>query len=745
MRRPGIQMAFWMALCFFACLSAMAATVVSGDFVVTSASQISLPVIITGDATITISNNVHVGFGSLTNDSHTVSIRLESGSSLWLSHLRSINNALTSIHFNGGRLIDAGGWGSYWFITAEGSRVKLVSDNANPIVFSHVNSQWKFYNVGQGRVTTEGAGALHILTDWIVADTRLRLFLSNVETADWGHTGGTYFGRCHAGRNGWIFCYAPYILPKGDIWLGSPDGSAGGVIEMNWQNQRAERIRVVPITLQDPIQKAEAVAYITNDVNTAWGTASLIFEADGSILDAPVYGGVSVVKRGTGSFAIGCNAIPRLVLENGTTTIQPAIPGTDVQIGNLSLRPGAKLIIDGGIVRAGAYNGGDIELRNGGTIVGTLVIAKRTLYDGDAEPLVGSVTKSGAGTLYYIGDTVSGITNLCVAAGSLVFGNQAAGTDNRWWRFTVKGTQAPNNTLQIGPVRLLDANMRFVDGGAGPWDGGTGDYYTLNTGDATSFAPRQYNVSSPNGYSCSVGSPSRIWFSSAVYHCQFDYPKPNPDYPNTWVAWTYRIPDGNMACGYNLKTQWADVTCFPRTWSLESSPTGADGTWELMDEQKDYPNVVNGQKWYNNGGYGTPNNDGWPTNMLHFAQQAPSETTDGGLPATAHVRVEKGATLDCSLVRDGQTVSNLSVDWVLEGGTLKNVRFAPTGAFHLVNVADPKALRGAAIPITFTDASDVANVKNWAVYINGEPSLETVTWRNGGAAITIRETLLILR
>ena len=100
------------------CGPAHAATTVSGDYTIDhTLTAEERPLIITADATITVAAGVTTSLGTLTNNGHTVTINLESGSKAGLAWLTARGNGTTTIHFNGGALTDGGGWDTPWFDT----------------------------------------------------------------------------------------------------------------------------------------------------------------------------------------------------------------------------------------------------------------------------------------------------------------------------------------------------------------------------------------------------------------------------------------------------------------------------------------------------------------------------------------------------------------------------------------------------------------------------------------------------
>ena len=92
-----------------------------------------------------------------------------------------------------------------------------------------------------------------------------------------------------------------------------------------------------------------------------------------------------------------------------------------------------------------------------------------------------------------------------------------------------------------------------------------------------------------------------------------------------------------------------------------------------------------------------------------------------GLAAGANVQVDRGATLDCSRVTGGQTVSSLTVDCAggMGDGTLVNVAFAAAGEVRLVNFPADTPLVNFELPLVFTDAADLRNVRGWTLYVDG--------------------------
>lgn len=232
-----------------------------------------------------------------------------------------------------------------------------------------------------------------------------------------------------------------------------------------------------------------------------------------------------------------------------------------------------------------------------------------------------------------------------------------------------------------------------------------------------------------------------MFAASTVFSCLFDStPYPSVDTPASWVVMTYRIPDTYAAVyGYDPKSQWSGINNHPGTWSIESSPDGTDGSWELVDEKSGQA-AANGQTWYHGGNNGTSGN---PLSWDPYTFQ--SLRAGGGISPTANVQVAAGATLDASLVDGGQELSSLAVDCTAGGGTLKGVKLAAGGTLNLVNLPVGLKLAEYAVPLTFDGAGDTANAASWTVQVEGVASRAKLLWRNGGLYVPDSGTVVLFR
>ena len=696
------------------CGPARAAKTVSGDWTIDHTLDASeKPLVITGDATITVAADVTTSLGALTNNGHTVTINLESGSKAGLAWLTARGNGTTTINFNGGALTDGGGWDTPWFDTASGSTVALVSVNGNPIRVTHPLSQRKKWNSNRdgaavGRVTTSGSGRCDLLSANLSGTTKLALTLCGCTTTDWGHTGGTYLGHYgEAGLTGYVVCGGANVLPAGDIFLGTQNGMSPVELNLSGNSQTVGSIH---------LQNASST------VIAGAGTPALKFASSDATIDS---------------------------------TCAAAAPALSVPA--ITVEPGATLTVDKVAVTATALsNNGTLAYANGGKLTLNLSSAANAIALSASAPLSGAtaIVKSGAGTYSYAGDAALDIDALTVSAGEFRLSGPR-GTTNRWWRFTLKQCADTSRYANLSGLRLLDGVLT-AEGKYSPADGaapdpdypnGSRSSYSRNTGDPSTYNRYNWNYTYQQGRGTPTyttawttrGSgqtlePNVIWVADpTTLACEFTNPYPKQTDPNTWIVYTYRIPEGRPIRGYNLRQAWG-FSNYPKYWLLESSADGV--TWETMDSQSNYALTASGQSWYNNGGAGK-----LPSSMIDFGSQVkPTLPTTGGLASDANIKVASGATFDASLVTGGQEISALTVDYT-GGGTLKGIRFASSGTLNLQNVPNGTNINDYTVPLTFENVVGTPSLSDWTVvatYANGSTREKKLYWDNG--VLRVRST-----
>ena len=231
------------------------------------------------------------------------------------------------------------------------------------------------------------------------------------------------------------------------------------------------------------------------------------------------------------------------------------------------------------------------------------------------------IVKNGAGAFSYAGDAALDVDALTVSAGEFRLSGPR-GTTNRWWRFTLKQCADATAKANLSGLRLLDGVLT-AEGKYSPADGAAPDpdypngsrgSYSRNTGDPSTYNRYNWNYTYQQGRgtptyttawtareSGQTLEPNVIWVADpTTLACEFTNPYPKQTDPNTWIVYTYRIPEGRPIRGYNLRQAWG-FSNYPKYWLLESSANGV--TWETMDSQSNYALTASGQSWYNNGGH----------------------------------------------------------------------------------------------------------------------------------------------
>ena len=664
-------------------------------------------------------------------------LRLNDGGSLVQNQtFEKINNLNATcdarILFNGGSLSVANAYSSSQrFVSTAGRAIVFESENGKPI-----DLRYRWGGTGypaNGALRTAGAGDMVVYSE--TGSEHHYGWSLNLGHIQWGHKGDFRLA-----KNMWVVCYTTNALPcladGGDVVL--EGNSIYNSLYVNGYNQDLNGL------------KAAANSVVTNASATV---ATLRFgsaRADGTLNVPRLGGAITVAKVGAGTLTVtNTPSIPSVDAKAGTILFAP---GCDVRVKSVTAAAGAKIVVDGVTVSADSIrlDADDIvETRNGGRLVLAMdVAANETAYVARDKVASGAtVDKTGSGTLCYVAKAQVLPAALRVHDGTLQFAE--LGTTNEFWRVTIKAPEVAGTYLNLSPFRLHDGDFAFCDGG---WNDGTTKTYTqvANTTAPADLTARQVMFSSTDYTTTKHGSDNPVepevamFINSSVFSCRFNL-KPTVDNPDTWLVATYRIAplNGKYVYGYDVKSQWDGWnTQYAGTWMVESSPSGKDGTWVVMDEQS-AQKARNGESWYRGtdtkvNGVFVPSNNPYPL-------KAPYQASAGFDPV-ADVQVDPGATLDCSLVTDGQELSSLTVDWSKSGeaGVLKGVKLAATGTLNLVNVTG-KAPTGD-LPLAFVDSVTGGDLSGWTVKVNGVVTAKRLLfWSNGKLSLSSVGLTVIVR
>ena len=630
------------------------------------------------------------------------------------------------ILFNGGNLTDSNGWGAAKrFSSTAGRALVFESVDGNPIMLRY--RYGSLFEPTEGQVKTAGDGAVVVHSSerggnhygWRLAASHFA----------WGHRGDLRLSSYMC-----CVCTSENALPcledGGDVVL---DGAnRDNWLDLNGTSQAVNGLLV------------GAASVLSNGVETAATLKFGLARPDG-VLNAPViHGRVDVEKVGTGTLTVtNTPMLGTLAVAEGRVRFVPST--RPVTLSALTVAAGAEVVVNGVTVSAQACEvdaAATVTLLNGGQLVlaADADDGARTFIDGGKMPDGTRVEKTGGGTAFLIAPDEAAPKDIHVRDGILACA--ARGTTNEFWRVTIKEPAVAGVELNLGPFRLYGADGDFCDGGV-PLETGyrySDIYKNVSSSTPPSglsplnvmFSSTKYMAGEDWQYkkhgSDNQTVPWRAMFACAtVWSCRFNFAPLISD-PATWLVVTYRLPalNGKVVAGYNVKSQWDEPTKrFPGAWCVEASPSGEEGTWEVVDEQIGQM-APNGQSWYRKTPY-----------------PVISDRPGAGFPAAVDVRVDAGATLDCSRVEGRQEISCLTIDLTAGGGVLKGVRLVPAGTLNVVGTID--GIPTGTLPLTFSGSTTNGSLAGWTVLVNGNPVNRYLVWQGDALALVRGGMAVILR
>ncbi len=414
-------------------------------------------------------------------------------------------------------------------------------------------------------------------------------------------------------------------------------------------------------------------------------------------------------KSGANNATLAVTNIPALVVSEGTVTLTK-----DCVIGSLTTAEGAKVVVDGATLYYSSSSGSvEMELKNNAKVFRVV-----TGTEGEESGMNRSGLKSEA-TLLKTGDTdlivydpssIAGLVH--IKGGVLRFSKR--GLSDKYLRLTVKecypfkdyeGEHYNGLWLKVG---LYGAAGTFVNADyCGSADAGTApsalneNHFAVPTG--TLFTGNDASVGgafiiSSSGIGNGYGVPC---FTNATKTLCKDA----SDESGWQKIWGRLKSDQSAIDGINFASGWG--WGIVKAWTFETSKTGEDGTWQVVQEITAATNNTGSE---NN--YGILSGDANKP-AAYFRYIEPDVT---GLADTLQIQVDEGATLDFGAKTGGQTINRVLID--ATAGVVTNVVFASSGVVELVgtNTRETKGL----LPLVFEGVSGVENLPNWTVECAGE-------------------------
>jgi hypothetical protein len=619
---------------------------------------------------------------------------------------RSIQNnnpgIIARVVFDGGRIWQQNCSLAQRFYAVEGAEVRLEGVNGNPIylyALSCGTSGLPFF-AGVGRLVTIGACDVVLY----LADNPIPVMTFSGDIR-WRHTGDLRFTGRHIMR-----LNADHLLPV---------GTGTGIVRMKGQGTGINLARL------DLNGKTTAVNGILDD-----SAGYSVITNGGQV--ATLQLGSNGVDAAYSQLLTVAFASSNIVIEKigqAALTLDRTVPG-DLKVSSGRVR----------IAATPLAASGNVEIAAGASLtVGSdnMPIANNNASEKSAVSLPsftgeGELAKTGSNTVYCT--NLSAYTNgLHIASGT--FAVTGVGCSNKFWRFTMKKA-CTDGTLWLTGLHLVDSSGAYQNTGFTDAEIGTA---------ATNLGPGQVCAPAGSVYGLKDTDGGYAGLSGLFLTLQGDYKeviwsntagKVSLSDPTSWKYFTFRLKNSaGRVFGYIIRTDYWTPSGYPTAWKLESSETGADGTWVTMDERSAaaVDILASVKSKIPNGSYCSCYNWGYP-----YTLTAGSATGAVSFTAPTAVRVDAGATLDVSGVTDANlAIRGLEAVWGATNGTITKFKPAANGALYLTDVPNNVERTPVTIPYTFGKVLDGNTLRSWTVYVNGVPNRNlSVSIVDGGLKIS---------
>ena len=582
--------------------------------------------------------------------------------------------------------------------SANGGKWILEGTSTHPIRFGDLGLQRMDWLTGNGSIETRGdCDVLFDDTNYNREhDYRGTIWLNTANTA-WNHTGNL------------VLSNAIDVICRADDCL--PSGPQTGIIEMKWVNRGipAPRLNLNGHSVAvRGIDGRSGAVVVTNSSSTVATLRIGEGDATGAITNLVLCkGNINLVKRGseTNFVSLGSSSLAALRVEAGTLVVA-GIAADTLRASSVTVAEGATLVIDGAALYSPEIsNNGAVERANGGILevaIGSDGSADTVVWDNPVLPEGAALVKVGSNRA--IVQTAAALgSDITVRGGSLVFSGRTC--TNEWYRFVFNGMQYQDwYQVAIGDLRVYSDYSKAEDVAQGI--GANGNVIAAGTSPAN-LAPGQCvahfatTTTKPSGQSSMNLWDLRNAFDNSAYNAVLSRDKYYlyNNASQTWVAFRVAAGKNRVQCYLPVKSY---ITWYwhPNSWLFQTSVDGVN--WQTVDTQK---NVLTSD------GYGST-----PFPIKGFMAGGAR-----GFNPSANVNVASGAMLDARGVVNGQTLSRLTIDMTIGGGTIRGVTIAENGVLNLVNVPAGMSLCDVTLPVTLQDVTDGHNFSTWSILVDGVP------------------------
>lgn len=666
-------------------------------------------------------------------------VQIGAGASFYCPTIASGNDATGVVSFAGaGAKLDRSNdnaWYSTWFSSG---KWELVDSTGDGIALSAANA-WNNGNFNADGVSVRLTGSCDVKVSSGFTSNRAQ--------------GEMFFNRGFTFANrGKVFLLSSYW---GTYTVNSDDVFAPSVSGVYLSRSGSKN---APVSLKVAKGKVASIKNLeAYDGGCCEGSGTVRMGEDDSdgVLKANVEGGeLTVEKVGAGTLSVTvCTNIPSLVVKGGAVVLKSTMP-----VKRLSVADGATVTVDGvsiavsetdaaSLKRVSCINGGKVVICKGGE-------DDEYLRDGIAFKDGFELRKAGTGRTILCADSCADYGMYHLQDGQILFSKR--GLTDRYLRFTFKkvlGWINYSNVLEApGYLRLKQIALFKVDGTRTCHT--TSDafnYHSEHDGwsaDQLSKGEISVNVGTTFG---TTSSNWRCTPEGLFYINDGDWPVfnrnvlDNADDETTWQEVTVRLRDNVPALdGYSFQANYCNG--LPTTWTVESSATGVDGSWQVIADEKsvqfDAAKKNHNAGWldgYAAKGDGTVS-DNTGRLAMYFNYVEPGVGSAGGSGAT--VELENGSVLDASNINGGLGVCKIIYDNSLGGGTLKNIRFLQSGVVEIVTSG---GIKPTMLNIKVENPVDAMKLKDWQVTINGKTSSRQAQIVGGFLALQPRGLVLTVR
>lgn len=420
---------------------------------------------------------------------------------------------------------------------------------------------------------------------------------------------------------------------------------------------------------------------------------------------------LTLAKRGAGTSTatVTSGVIPKLSLEEGTLVLK-----TDCTVSGLTVAAGTHLVADGVKVtlKSTPMDLSVLETVNGGSFEFSLDAAsglselRKCAWDRE-------LVKTGEGETRLYDPSLTGSVH--VAEGTLSFSR--LGLQDRYLKFTFKELLHFWYGGKDSPISALAVSVYFYNTDGVRSDDSTSHNDKITMGKAP-LTLAKGEITAPVGTTYDAnGTESGGWRAlSAMFRTGGSGNTPRwTTCPITnaldsacWQTVWYRLPDTITTDldGINVYAAWDFGN--PKAWTVESSATGEDGTWQTILDKNEQCAGMNQNRCYALNG-----NAAKPAYLFSYVQPGVR-----GLADALQVQVDEAATLDFTAKDGGQAVDAITVDFEKGGGVLKGAKLAATGTLTLVHAT--RALLKEPLPLVLENLGDAENLANWTLVVDGK-------------------------